>query len=204
MYGGAAGIVIRYAVGLDPNDDDRWTFQAAQPITERPFWMSLLLVDGYNVINALPQYRDLAASSLEEARVKLIEDLIAFRALKGGRIAVVFDAAKVNNPQPAAETVEGVEVVFTRSGETADAAIERMVFAQEVSITVVTADYLSQKVIFGKGLRMTPQELAAAIAAAKEEAYQSLPERARLALEDRIDREVRETMRRLVLGEKPQ
>jgi predicted RNA-binding protein with PIN domain len=158
--------------------------------------MSLLLVDGYNVINSVEEYRTLASRNLEEARVKLIEDLIAFLALKGGRIAVVFDGAKANL-QTTTEKIEGLEVVFTPSGTSADAVIERMVFVGRGvgEVTVVTADYLSQKVVFGKALRMTPQELVSSIATAKKDAYQTLPERKRLALEERIDHRVRKALR---------
>ncbi len=160
--------------------------------------MSLLLIDGYNVINSIPEYRRVASRSLEEARVKLIEDLIAFQALRGGTVKIIFDGAKAS--LQTTEKIEGTEIIFSPSGTSADAVIERMVFEQQGGgkVTVVTADYLTQKIIVGRALRMTPQELASLVWSAKKETDQSIPERKRLALEERIDQRVRKALGRIV------
>jgi len=58
----------------------------------------------------------------------------------------------------------GVEVIYTRSGETADNAIEKLArrMASHQTVYVVTDDFWEQRIILGYGaLRMTSRELKA-------------------------------------------
>lgn len=166
--------------------------------------MSLLLVDGYNIINSLPQYKSLAKEELEEARIKLIEDLAILHYLGDKKIEVVFDAARAGASLSVKQEVAGIVVIFTAQGKTADSYIEKRAFkeVQREQVFVATADYYEQMLVFSKGVfRMTPNELAREIAQAREEAYSSLPQRSRLVLEERIDSKVRKALQKLLSKE---
>ena len=117
--------------------------------------MERVIVDGYNVIHAWPQLkRLLGEATLEAARDKLIERLSVFGMVAGADVTVVFDAhhsaARSNNE----ELVEGVHVLFTRKGHSADHAIERIAYAaSEVGdmITVATSDRFQGDLVRGMG-----------------------------------------------------
>jgi predicted RNA-binding protein with PIN domain len=117
--------------------------------------MERVIVDGYNVIHAWPQLKRLLSdASLEAARDSLIERLSVFGMVVGADVTVVFDAhhsAARNNSQ---ETVEGVKVLFTRKGHSADHAIERMAYDASQTgdlITVATSDRFQRDLVRGMG-----------------------------------------------------
>ena len=55
----------------------------------------ILLVDGYNMIGAWSELRQLADDNLEDARDRLIELLANYQGFSGKRIILVFDAHQV-------------------------------------------------------------------------------------------------------------
>ncbi|AEJ44944.1 YacP-like NYN domain-containing protein [Alicyclobacillus acidocaldarius] len=122
----------------------------------------LVIVDGYNVI-ARRAGRSLAQiEDLEEAR-REIEDLLSqYRAMYGEDVIVVYDAHRRAGLGHEEEQA-GVRVVFTESGETADARIERLVYElrdEYREITVATSDAAEQQVALGGGaLRISANEL---------------------------------------------
>jgi len=121
-----------------------------------------LVVDGYNVIYAWPELDRLKETSLEHARQRLVDMMVNHAALSGRRVVVVFDAHQVRQALERSEVVDGVEVIYTAEGETADSLIERLV--RELSargrVYVVTFDWAEQRMILGGGAyRITPREL---------------------------------------------
>ena len=90
--------------------------------------MDRLIVDGYNVIHAWPSLKRLLGVSLESARDKLVERLSVFGLVTETDVTVVFDAHHSSAMANAEENVEGVHVVFTRKGHSADHAIERLAY----------------------------------------------------------------------------
>jgi len=122
----------------------------------------VLVVDGYNMIGAWPELRELAKQSLEDARDRLIELLSDDQGFTGRRVIVVFDAYEV--PGLGAKIEQGnVEIIYTKEKETADECIERLVDSLQkrgVQIYVATSDMVEQHVVFGKGaLRISAREL---------------------------------------------
>ncbi|WP_026478115.1 NYN domain-containing protein [Alkaliphilus transvaalensis] len=121
-----------------------------------------LLLDGYNVINAWPQLRELCQLDLEEARSKLIEYMTEYQSYKAIKIIIVFDAHLVKKSRGKSEVLKGIEVVFTKERETADGFIEKKV--QELTprnrVVVATNDWLEQQMILGGGAtRISVREL---------------------------------------------
>ena len=114
-----------------------------------------LIVDGYNVIHAWPSLkRLLSTASLEEARDELIHRLAVMEMITGESVTVVFDAHHSTSMANSEETVEGVHVIFTRKGHSADHAIERLAYAASNSgdvITVATSDRFQRDLVRGMG-----------------------------------------------------
>lgn len=121
-----------------------------------------LVVDGYNIIYAWPCLDKMKNENLEHARDKLVDILANFSAHSGTNVYVVFDAHQVKSGTEHSEERNGVRIIYTREGETADALIEKMVgeLTGLGRVYVVTSDYDEQRVIFGRGAyRLTPRDL---------------------------------------------
>ena len=117
--------------------------------------MERVIVDGYNVIHAWPPLKRLLGdATLEAARDKLIERLSVFGMVAGADVTVVFDAHHSAARSSSEELIEGVHVMFTRKGHSADHAIERIAYAaSEVGdmITVATSDRFQSDLVRGMG-----------------------------------------------------
>ncbi|MEQ6376599.1 NYN domain-containing protein [Bacillaceae bacterium S4-13-58] len=124
--------------------------------------MDALIVDGYNIIGAWSDLRNLRERDLAQARDKLIDYMSEYRAITGFRVIVVFDAHFVKGNEKKIKTRK-VEVVFTRENETADECIERLVKKiknVKNQVYVATSDYTEQRTIFAQGaLRKSAREL---------------------------------------------
>ena len=117
--------------------------------------MSQLIVDGYNVVHAWPSLKRLiATASLEDARDELVRRLAVLGFVGGEDVTVVFDAHHSKAMMSTEETVDGVRVVFTRRGHSADHSIERQAYlASERGdvITVATSDRFQRDLVRGMG-----------------------------------------------------
>lgn len=115
--------------------------------------MERLIVDGYNVIHAWPSLKKLMAeASLEAARDKLVERVAILGTVNNLDVTVVFDSHRAAASSEA--MVDGVRVIFTRKGHSADHAIERIAYAaSQVSdvITVATSDRFQSDLVRGMG-----------------------------------------------------
>ncbi len=121
-----------------------------------------LLVDGYNVIFAWDELKELAEKNLDGARGRLLDLLCNYQAVKGCRLIAVFDAYRLAGHPTEVSDYHNIHVVFTKEAETADQYIEK--FAHENShkydVTVATSDGLEQIIIIGEGCRlMSSREL---------------------------------------------
>ncbi len=112
-----------------------------------------LLVDGYNIIFAWDELKEIAQENLEDARKMLISRLTQYRAFRDIEVIIVFDAYRVKGNKGEVERIGDLSVVYTREAQTADAYIEKT--AKELSknykVTVTTSDSLEQLIIFGSG-----------------------------------------------------
>lgn len=106
--------------------------------------MNFLLVDGYNVIHALPEFRSLLDKSLADARAALAQALGRLAAAKKGNVEIhlFFDSKEPRDFFDAEPLVRGVQVHFPLSGESADEAILDYLrgFDNKALMTVVTDD----------------------------------------------------------------
>jgi uncharacterized protein len=124
--------------------------------------MNILLVDGYNIIGAWPELRELKERDLSSARDRLIEKMAEYQAYTGYRVIVIFDAHYVQGIERKYKNYK-VEVIFTKENESADERIEKMAIDLnniKTQIQVATSDFTEQWVIFGQGaLRISAREL---------------------------------------------
>ena len=123
---------------------------------------NILLVDGYNMIGAWKELCLLRDENFEDARDRLVELMAEYKAVKGWRVIIVFDAHLVpGNEQLYIQ--HDVEVIFTRKNETADERIEKLstdLKGRKIQIHVATSDMTEQNVVFGHGaLRKSAREL---------------------------------------------
>ena len=117
--------------------------------------MSKLIVDGYNVVHAWPSLkRLLSTAKLEDARDELVRRLSVLGMVSGEDVTVVFDAHHSKAMSNSEETVDGIRVIFTRKGHSADHSIERLAYkASELGevITVATSDRFQGDLVRGMG-----------------------------------------------------
>lgn len=158
-----------------------------------------LVVDGYNIIYAWPEFKKMKDFTLEHARARLVEVLVNYAAVAGLKVTVVFDAHLVKGSVERVDQMDGVEIIYTRDGETADSVIERLVgsLKDQGAVFVATSDSAEQSIVFGRGaFRLTPAELRDQVnharKAAEELFAQSTP--AEAYLENRLLEKVREEL----------
>lgn len=123
-----------------------------------------LLVDGYNIIFAWEDLKELAATNVEAARTKLMDMLCNYQGYVKNTLIVVFDAYKVKGNPGSVMKYHNIHVVYTREAETADQYIEKVVhdIGHKYNVTVATSDALEQMIIWGAGAtRLSAQGLRA-------------------------------------------
>lgn len=121
----------------------------------------ILLVDGYNVLYAWEEWKDLLQDSFEAARMQLTELLCDYAGMTGREIILVFDAYKVKGNPGAAEKYKNIYVVYTREAQTADAYIEKttLLARNQARVRVVTSDRPEQLIALGnEALRTSARE----------------------------------------------
>ncbi|WWR15229.1 translation factor GTPase family protein [Lachnospiraceae bacterium JLR.KK008] len=139
-----------------------------------------LLVDGYNIIFAWEELRELAQVSLDGARGRLLDILCNYQGVRGCELIAVFDAYRLEGHAEETLDYHNIHVVYTKEAETADQYIEK--FAHENSrqyqISVATSDGLEQIIIRGAGcILISARELEEEIRTASAQVLQTYEER---------------------------
>ena len=120
-----------------------------------------LLVDGYNVIHASKELKDLAKHDLKAARDSLIDTLSNFQGYRREEVLLIFDAYKVPGGKEHIEKLNNLTVIYTKEAETADQYIEKAAheFSKKYRVTVATSDAIEQVIVFSAGaIRMSASE----------------------------------------------
>ncbi len=130
-----------------------------------------MIVDGYNMIFAWKSLKPLASGDIAAARESLIEILSGYRAMKGCDMILVFDGYKVRGNEGTRYEQSGINVVFTKEAQSADAYIESLVkdLGHTYNVSVATSDSLVQLSALRQGTRrISAAELEMDIMAEKE------------------------------------
>ena len=121
-----------------------------------------LLVDGYNIIFAWEDLKELSKVNIEGARGKLMDVLSNYQGYKKNTVILVFDGYKVQGNVEEVMKYHNIYVVYTKEAETADQYIEKTVqrIGKKHHVMVATSDALEQMIILGQGAqRMSAREL---------------------------------------------
>lgn len=112
-----------------------------------------LLVDGYNIIFAWDELKEIAKDNLDAARGRLVHIMCNYQGYRGCNLILVFDAYKVKGSHREVETFHNITVVYTKERETADTYIERVShqLGKKHNVRVATSDGLEQIIILGSG-----------------------------------------------------
>lgn len=105
---------------------------------------SIYYIDGYNVLHHSTELRSLVRQDLETAREGLIDKVSVFCMATGNQAHLVFDGRGLHQPErtPNHLGIKDFEVIYTPTGSTADAFIERAVYkaAHRLGLVVVSND----------------------------------------------------------------
>ena len=85
----------------------------------------LYIIDGYNIIFAWEELRELAQDNMDGARGRLMDLLCNYQAIRKCCLMVVFDAYRVAGHATEVSEYHNIQVVYTKEAETADQYIEK-------------------------------------------------------------------------------
>ena len=110
-----------------------------------------LLVDGYNIIYAWDDLKELANTNIGSARDALIDMLCNYRSWTSAEIVLVFDAYKIKGGHRKTERHGNIYVVYTEEAESADTYIEKLSYGMKkrYKVKVATSDYAEQIIALG-------------------------------------------------------
>ena len=129
---------------------------AEKSSVKRDMSKKYLLVDGYNIIYAWDDLKELLDTNVDAARGKLLDEMSNYQGMKGMELIVVFDAYRVKGHETEITDYMNIHVVYTKEAETADQYIEKFAHThgRKYDVTVATSDGLEQIIIRGQGCRL--------------------------------------------------
>jgi small GTP-binding protein len=139
-----------------------------------------LIVDGYNIIYAWPELKELADHNMDGARMKLLDVLCNYKGIRKCQIIVVFDAYRVQGHLEEVIDYYNIHMVYTKEAQTADQYIEKFAHdnQKKYNITVATSDGLQQIIIRGAGCALlSARELKVEIDEINEKTKQEYEEK---------------------------
>ena len=165
-----------------------------------------LLVDGYNIIFAWDELKELARINIDSARDKLMDILCNYQGYKKNHVILVFDAYKVKGGRGEVQKYHNIYVVYTKEAETADQYIEKTAheMGRKYHVTVATSDALEQVIVLGAGaVRLSAAGLLEDVQLMNREIREGYLEQAKGGknyLFDHLPKELDDTMEDVRLG----
>ncbi|HYE83189.1 MAG TPA: translation factor GTPase family protein [Clostridia bacterium] len=159
-----------------------------------------LLVDGYNIIHAWPELKELADENIDGARMKLLDSLSNYQWIRQCQIIVVFDAYRVQGHREEITDYHNIHMIYTKEAQTADQYIEKFAHdnQKKYNIAVATSDGLQQIIVRGSGCSLlSARELKAEIEEANKrirQEYLEIQERDRNYLADALPAEAKQQL----------
>lgn len=167
-----------------------------------------LLVDGYNIIFAWEELRELAETNIDGARGKLMDILCNYQGVKKCTVILVFDAYKLEGFPGEVQRYHNIYVVYTKEAETADQYIEKTAheIGRKYHVTVATSDGTEQVIIRGQGCSLlSAKELREEVELVNRELrkeYLNRPGHDRNYLFEWLDQETAKQMEEVRLGKR--
>jgi predicted RNA-binding protein with PIN domain len=112
-----------------------------------------ILIDGYSLLHNWPELAPGRPRYSAAARDELIQRLTQYRDAIGTPITIVFDGANSDRRLAAAESTPEMEILYSRTGQTADDIIERAAhrFQAYGEVLAVTDDYAERDTVIAMG-----------------------------------------------------
>jgi predicted RNA-binding protein with PIN domain len=163
----------------------------------------LYIVDGYNFLFNYYSTKEVSSEQIEFFRDELLSDLIQYKNYNNCSMMVVFDAKHGDKFAQSRETIDGIKIIYSKGGETADSIVERIVHSNEKydRIFVITSDYLQQKVVFKENVyRRSIREFAIELSDFKKRITAKVSEQrvktshSFYSLENRLEKSTREKL----------
>ena len=110
-----------------------------------------LIVDGHSIIFAWPELRKLHQRRTSLARDALAKHLRDYQDWTGVRVVLVFDGKGSDVSEDG--DPHDIQVMYSRTGQTADAIVERLAgkYAADFDVTVATSDSLERQTVTSFG-----------------------------------------------------
>ena len=110
----------------------------------------LYMIDGYNLMHALDDYKDEDFTILRD---KVIEMVCDFQGYVNASCILVFDAYKNDETCTRINRYDNITIIYTKNKQTADEYIEikSKELKDDYKVIVVTSDYLEQIRVFSNG-----------------------------------------------------
>lgn len=118
----------------------------------------IYIVDGYNLLHTLKEYRE---EDFQILRDKVVDMVCDFGGYVNAQCVLVFDAYKTEEKRARTITHDNITIVYTKNKQTADEYIEIKTkeLTKDYKVIVVTSDYLEQLRVFANGAnRMSSRE----------------------------------------------
>ena len=163
-----------------------------------------LLVDGYNIVFAWVELKELVEENMDGAREKLIDYMSKYQHFRKCRIIIVFDAYRVQGHDEEMIDYGNVYVVYTKEAQSADHFIEKFAHSNKgrYNITVATSDGLQQIIIRGAGCAiLSARELREEVISADRqimEVYRQKQQSGRNYLSDALSSETKKRINRII------
>lgn len=103
--------------------------------------MSLhIIIDGYNLIRQSERFSSRGIADLQQEREALVDALCAYKKVKRHKISLIFDGTQSPPFAKLRDHVRGINIRYSRRGETADAVIQKMAAHDREKAVVVSSD----------------------------------------------------------------
>ena len=113
-----------------------------------------VLVDGYSLLHHWPELAPGRARHSFHARDALVAALTQYQDSSGTPVTVIFDGGGAPPDTPKNETArDGIEVLFSKKGQTADQIIERVAHLMKPygEVMAVTNDFAERETVVSLG-----------------------------------------------------
>lgn len=99
-----------------------------------------IIIDGYNLIRRSNAFSELDRMDIQRGREALIDSLARYKRIKKHRISVIFDGSGAPSFSAHCDHIKGVDIKFSRRGESADAVIKKMAGKLKEKALIVSSD----------------------------------------------------------------
>ena len=99
-----------------------------------------IIIDGYNLIRNSSSLRTLDLEDIQLGRDALVEMLAVYKRIKAHKVTIVFDGTNAPTHFQHRQRIKGIDLIFSRSGQTADTVIKKMASREREKSLVVSSD----------------------------------------------------------------